>query len=46
MGRKEAIIVPIIIFNWITPEPIKPGKNNRKNFLILSLSLGNIILVL
>ena len=26
------MIVPIIIFNWITPDPITPGINNLKNF--------------
>ena len=40
IGRKDAIIVPITIFNCMTPEPINPGKNKRKNFFNFYQSAG------
>ena len=39
-GKNEAMIVPITIFSCITPEPIKPGKNKRKNFFNFVLNSG------
>ena len=28
------MIVPMTIFSWMTPEPMTPGRNKVKNFLI------------
>ena len=40
MGKNEAMIVPITIFNWITPEPIIAGKKSLKKFFTFWFILG------